>query len=320
LTRAAVLQVVLGALFTLAPEAYTYGQTVATIHVEPGAAPLLPYRYVRDFLAVPPDANFGEVAGVALDGRGHVYVFNRGPRPLMEFDVRGRYVRELAQGTVQRAHSVRVDHEGNLWLVDDLDHHIIKLDSRGRVRLVLGRRGHAGDSSLFNRPTDVAVNSRGEIYVSDGYINSRIAKFSPTGAFLRSWGSKGTAPGQFDIPHALVIDSRDRVYVADRENRRIQVFDADGKLLAVWTGLAYPQGLFLTPGDTLYVGDTRQIVKLDASGRLLGVFAAFGRGPGELSGVHGLAVGPKGELFTAELLGWRAQKFELNSPPVRSPR
>lgn len=312
-----------GVIAMLASATSVCAQGAAAITVAPASGPVLPYLFVREFFDVPPEANFGEVAAVAVDRRGHVYVFNRGPRPLMEFDAVGRYVREVARGVVTHAHGLRVDGEGNFWLVDDMDHHVVKLDQRGRVVLVLGRRGRAGDSILFNRPTDVAVNSRGEIYVADGYVNSRIAKFSPTGALLRSWGSKGSGPGQFDTPHAIVIDSKDRVYVADRENRRIEIFDPDGQFITQWTGFSYPQGLYVTPGDTFYVGDTRQVIKLDASGHLIGVFGTPGRGPGEMSSVHGLAVGREGEVFTAELLGWRAQRFVLparrRAPPPQRP-
>ena len=281
------------------------------------SGPILPYSVVGDFLDVPSEANFGEVAAVALDARQHLYVFNRGPRPLMEFDGAGKYVRELAQGLITHAHSLRFDWGGNLWLVDDADYHVIKLDRRGRVLMVLGRRGRAGDSEvLFNRPTDVAVNSRGEIYVADGYGNARVMKFSPTGTFLFSWGNKGSGPGQFDTPHAIIIDSRDRIYVADRENRRIQVFDAGGRFLAQWTGFQNPQGLSLGKDQSLYVGDTSRVVKLDLTGRVIGVFGTKGKGLGEMSGIHGLAVGRDGELFTAELLNWRVQKFVL-TPSAR---
>lgn len=125
------------------------------------AAPTLAYASIEDFVHIPPEANFGEVAAVTLDQREHLYVFNRGPRHLVEFDAAGRYVRQLAQGLITHPHGLRSDSEGYLWLVDDMDHHVIKLDTRGRVVMVLGRRGLAGESeTLFNRPTDVAVNSR----------------------------------------------------------------------------------------------------------------------------------------------------------------
>lgn len=273
------------------------------------SGPKLNYLVISNFPDVPPEANFGEVAAVAVDRRGHLFVFNRGPRPLMEFDASGRYVGELAQGLITHAHGLRFDREGFLWLVDDFDHHVIKLDRHGRVAMVLGRRGFAGASEdLFNRPTDVAVNSRGEIFVADGYINSRVVKYSADGRFILAWGSKGAGPGQFDIPHAIVIDSRDRVYVADRENHRIQIFDADGRFLTQWRGFHNPQGLYLTKNGSLYVGDTTRVVKVDGTGRVVGVLGSRGRAPGEFMGLHGLAVGPKGELFTAEL-NWRLQKF-----------
>lgn len=274
------------------------------------SSPALSVSAVSSPLRIPPQANFGEVVAVALDARNHLFVFNRGPRPLMEFGANGRYVRELAQGLITRAHSVRVDRTGHIWLVDDTDHHVIRLDTAGRVVMVLGRRGRVGDTEdLFNRPTDVAVNSRGEIFVADGYGNSRIVKFSREGEFLLDWGTKGNGPGQFNIPHAIVVDSLDRLYVADRENHRVQVFDSNGGFLAQWPGFEYPQGLFLGADQTIYVGDASRVVRLDASGRVLGILGSYGRASGQFIGLHGLAVGTDGTLFTAELINWRVQKF-----------
>jgi DNA-binding beta-propeller fold protein YncE len=273
------------------------------------SGPSLRYTVLPDALQVPPDANFGEVAAVAVDARQNLYVFNRGRKPLMKFDKRGRYVGQLAQGLITHAHSVRVDRHGYIWLVDDSDHHVIQLDSSGRVRMVFGRRGLSGDTDvLFNRPTDVAVNSRGEIYVADGYVNSRIVKFSPEGKFLLKWGTKGDGPGQFNIPHAIVIDSLDRVYVADRENHRIQVFDKDGGFLTQWGNFGLPQGLYLA-GPFLFVGDGTRVVKLDLSGRVIGILGSRGKASGEFIGLHGLTVATDGTLYTAELINWRVQKF-----------
>jgi DNA-binding beta-propeller fold protein YncE len=270
----------------------------------------LRYTVVPDALQVPSNANFGEVAAVALDARQNLYVFNRGGKPLMKFDKRGRYIGQLAQGLITHAHSVRVDRHGYIWLVDDADHDVIQLDARGNVRMVFGRRGLSGDTDdLFNRPTDVAVNSRGEIYVADGYGNSRVVKFSPEGKFLLKWGTKGAGPGQFDIPHAIVIDALDHVYVADRENHRIQVFDKDGRFITQWGNFELPQGLYLAGGRSLFVGDRTRVVELDLSGRVLGILGSRGKRPGQFMGLHGLAVAPDGTLYTAELINWRVQKF-----------
>lgn len=134
-------------------------------------------------------------------------------------------------------------------------------------------------------------------------------KFSRNGTFLLAWGSKGAGEGQFDTPHAIVIDARDRVYVADRENHRIQVFDLDGHFIAQWTGFLNPQGLALGVDESLYVGDGTRLVKLDLSGRLMGVFGVSGRALGQFMGLHGVSVGRNGQVFTAELLNWRVQKL-----------
>ncbi len=291
---------------------------VAQANQEGGRPPTLPYKHVPNFFILPDGANFGEVSGVAVNSKGHIFVFHRGPMPLLEFDNRGRFVRGLLDGLITHAHGLRIDSRDNLWLTDDSDHFVLELNPEGRIVMVLGRKGRVGESDprlgiLFNRPTDVAVNSRGEIFVTDGYGNSRVVKFDRTGRFLKAWGKKGKAPGEFDIPHAVVIDAQDRVYVADRENGRIQVFDSEGRFLREWGGLKNPQGLFITRNQSLYVADgyANRILKMDMNGKVLGVFGEEGRAAGQFGIPHGIAVGVSEEIYVAELLTWRAQKFEI---------
>jgi DNA-binding beta-propeller fold protein YncE len=245
----------------------------------------------------------------------------------MEFDTAGKFLRAFGDGLFDRAHAVRIDPEGNLWAVDDGSHVVMKMDSEGHVRMVLGRKRKPGmsvppphpgprglrdeDGLLFNRPTDIAFAPNGDFYVSDGYGNSRVVKFSRDGRFLKTWGSKGNGKGQFDTPHSIAVDRRGLVYVADRENYRIQIFKPDGEFVQQWTHIGAPWGLYLTPDQVLYMADgyNNRILKLNLEGQILGIFGEPGKLSGQFSYVHHLSVGPDGSIYTAEILNWRAQKF-----------
>src|SRR5438067_8880980 len=197
--------------------------------------PRLKYEAVPDFFQLPAGENFVEVAAVAVNSKGHIYVFHRGKHPLLEFDSSGKFIRSIADDLFVTAHMVRVDAEDNIWTTDIGSHMVLKLDPQGRVLLALGRMRIPGDDVLhFNQPTDVALDRDGNIYVTDGYGNSRVLKFDKYGRPLLGWGMKGTGPGQFDTPHTIVIDG-DLVYVGDRENARIQIFDRNGGFLRQWS-------------------------------------------------------------------------------------
>ncbi|MEY2539902.1 MAG: hypothetical protein QOG67_3642 [Verrucomicrobiota bacterium] len=272
--------------------------------------PALSYRVMPDFFHTPD--NFGEVSGVACNSKGHVFVFQRRKPMLMEFDHDGKYLRELGDGLFDHPHGLRIDTDDNIWTTDDGNHLVLKLDSEGRVLFVLGRRGVAAEADwLFNEPTDVAFGKEGAIFVSDGYGNSRVMKFDRTGRFLKSWGSYGTNPGQFNLPHSIVIDQEGQVYVADRENQRIQIFDQDGKFLKQWTGLGYPYGLFITPDQHIWMADGGydRVLELDGDGKILGALGEPGHALGKFAWAHFLALDRDRRLFVADVLNWRAQVF-----------
>lgn len=294
--------------------------------------PSLNYRSVPDWPRPPAYSNFQETAGVAVDAANHVFVFHRGRHPVMEFDANGTFVRGWGDDVFNHAHSIRVDSEGNLWTADDGAHTVLKLNRNGRVLMVFGRWRSPSDATSampdgsaggalrglrdegvvrFNRPTDVAIGPNGDVYVADGYGNSRVVKFDKNGRFLKEWGKRGSAPGEFHTPHSIVVDSRSRVYVADRENYRIQVFDADGKFLEQWRDLGAPWGLAFTPDQHLMMADgyNNRIVKLTMSGKVVGAFGSHGKQPGQFHYCHQLAVAPDGTVYTSEILNWRAQKF-----------
>jgi DNA-binding beta-propeller fold protein YncE len=265
-----------------------------------------------DWAQLPEGWNFGEAAGVAVDGQQNVYVFHRGPHPLIQFSREGRFLRSLLEGLITSAHTVRIDGEQNIWVVDVGAHTVLKVQPSGRILMVLGRRGSPGaDEARFNQPTDVAVAPGGDIYVTDGYGNSRVMKFSRDGKFLTQWGSKGSGPGEFDLPHAVVLDLEGRVYVADRENNRIQVFTPEGQFVAQWPELGSPWGLVMTPEEDILMADGKnnRIIKVGRDGRLLGTYGKPGKRSGEFSLAHGIALGTGGEIFVAEVANWRVQKL-----------
>jgi len=273
--------------------------------------PKLSYEVVPDFFQLPAGENFVESAGIAVNSKGHIYVFHRGKHPLMEFDADGKFLHSIADELFVNAHAVRVDGEDNIWTVDVGSHVVLKLSPEGRVLVALGRMRIPSDEAAdFNQPTDVAFDRAGNIYVADGYGNSRVQKFDRYGNFLTGWGMKGSAPGQFDLPHTIAIDG-DQVFVGDRENARIQVFDTNGRFLKEWRDVGHPFGLFVTSDHFIFMSDpiAGRILKLNTDGKILGAFGEHGRGPGRLGDPHQLAVGRDGSIFTANVVTWRPEKF-----------
>ena len=274
--------------------------------------PKLNYSVLPDWPHMVEGWNFGEVAAVALDASENVYVFNRSPHPLIQFSNSGKFVRSLLEGMITSAHGLRIDHEGNIWAVDVKGHTVLKLNPAGRVVMVLGRRDEAGvDPTHFNQPTDVAIAPNGDFYITDGYGNSRVLKFARDGRFLHEWGKKGSGEGEFNLPHSVVLDGEGQVYVADRENNRIQVFTPEGRFVRQLTGLGSPWGLAVTRDQEIFMADGRnnRVVKLTRDGKVLGTFGSPGKKPGEFAYAHHLTVSPGGEVYVAEILNWRVQKF-----------
>lgn len=332
-----------------------------------------------DFLKPPADLHLGEVAGVALGKAGQVYVFHRGntqgpayaaaAAQLLEFDASGRLRREIGHNLYawSYAHATRVDAGGNIWVADKGSNMVIKFNPAGRVAMVFGRKPEASDENArplehprpplppvdgqFREVTDMAWDSQGNTYISDGYINSRVAKVAPDGRWLGSWGSFGSEPGQFNTLHSIQVDAQDQVYVADRGNRRIQVFDTNGKLLRILqinlpspadapsaignrpvvpaagpdaaptkTMMpGAPWALCITPPTAngqqyLYVSDAwpGRIYKLSLDGKLLGWLGGAGKQLKQFGWIHEIACPSENELYVAELLNWRLQKLTLH--------
>jgi len=276
---------------------------------------LLKYRVQIRFGEEPdtmPDGwKFGRVSSVTADSAGEVYVFHRGKKadPIVVFDAGGKHLRSWGKGLFGNAHGLRADRDGNIWITDNGDHQVMKFDRTGKLLLSLGIRGKAGtDDKTFNRPTDIAFAANGDFYVSDGYGNSRVVKFSRDGKFLKTWGKKGAAPGEFNTPHSIAVDSKSRVYVSDRENNRIQIFNAGGEFLKQWTHLGATQNIFITPQDEVWIITHRNNIENltydTLAGRIMRIDLESGRILGSMeSPGHWIHVTPKNEIFIGSLTG-----------------
>jgi DNA-binding beta-propeller fold protein YncE len=301
-------------------------------------APTLNYKEVPDWpipatnaAGVPAAWNFIQVSGVAIDARGHILVLHRGAHPFLEFESNGKFVKSwddlmFSEGKVAAiatrdripdrsaysavygpagcdscgAHSVRVDPEHNIWVVDATGQVIYKMDPQGKVIMQLGQKGVVGTGhNNFNLPTDVGFAPNGDFYVTDGYGSARVVRFSHDGKYLLEWGTRGRGPGQFELPHNVVVDSMGKVYVTDRENRRIEVFDANGKFLNEWPTIEGVSGLVMTKDQHIWAGG----VLLDLEGHVVGRLPN-----GSAASGHGVAVSDTGDVYLAQLSG-KVQKF-----------
>jgi len=374
--------------------------------------PELTYDVQIEPLKLPGNLNFGEVAGVATNSKGDVFVYTRTGHPtlslatarpfahggsrMFRFDKTGKYVGEIGQGSYAMlfAEKVKVDPQDNIWVVDQMSNTVMEFDSEGRLAMLLGRKaesenvpargaappaapggggagagggggaaaggaragggpppqagaggrgaappdaeggggrgrggppGAGGQQDVFNRPTDVAWDSAGNIYVADGLgTNSRVAKFDKNGKFVRSWGQTGTANGQFRQPRALAVDAQGLVYVADAGNRRIQVFDGDGNYKTRFLNVGTPRAICITQGprQVMYVSNSNppedidaegNIFKVDLTGKLLGTFGHAGRIAKEFNAVNQLECRTENELWAAEIGNWRVSKITLRA-------
>lgn len=295
------------------------------------------YQVVRGWPQLPEGRILGQATGVDLDSRGNVFVFHRAgrmwsddltlpliPDPTIEvFDgASGRHLRSWGANLFAMPHGLTIDHQDNVWITDVLLHQVFKFSPRGELLLTLGRARVAGaDRAHFNLPTDVAVLPDGSFYVSDGYGNARVMKFSATGEFQFEWGRRGTSPGEFDLPHAIDVDAAGRVYVADRSNARIQVFDRSGRFLTQWKGaeLGRPysvavsgeRAIVVDGGEQPQTGPDRSgAAEVNLDGQVLSRFGRFGNYDGQFRLAHDVAVGRDGSVFIVDAWGQRVQRFE----------
>jgi DNA-binding beta-propeller fold protein YncE len=328
--------------------------------------PEIAFDSSADFLKLPADLYLGEVAGVATNSRGQLFVYTRTGNPtvglgnsrlfthggsrLLQFDRNGAFVREIGQGLYGFlvAQAVRVDAQDNIWVVDEGSNQVMKFSPDGRVLMILGRKpeavtirmpqagaggrgaagsGAGGAGDQFVRPTDVAFDAEGNIFVADGHgTNARIAKFDRNGRFLLTWGARGSDSGQFNIPRSIATDAQGNVYVADQGNKRIQVFDNKGTFKSQITGVGLPQALCVSGGAHQYLYsshagdeygmDDAAIYKIELDGRVVGKFGSAGKQIKEFGLVNAVDCRTENDLYVGELTNWRVQKLTLHPKPT----
>ena len=338
---------------------------------EGAAVPIIPFDSVPNLLKLPPNIYLGEAAGVATNSKGHIFVFSRGnstgpaygatAAQLLEFAPDGKFIREIGHNLYawSFAHAVRVDKQDNIWAIDKGSDMIIKFDPEGRVAMVFGRKKEASDEGAeawkrvnpprpavdgqFRQPTDVTWDTQGNIFISDGYVNSRVAKYDKNGQWVKQWGDRGKEQGQFNTPHSIASDAKGNIYVADRGNSRIQVFDPDGTFereikihipvppgIHPWMGpmpnpeqamnglmgSGTPWAICISPGPTqyLYSADAYpgRIYKMTLDGQVVGMFGQTGRQMKEFGWIHEMDCASENTLYVAEILNWRVQKLILH--------
>ena len=264
------------------------------------------YRYepVCDWAKLPSGWTFGWIPAIAVDSRDRVYVYSRSEHPMVVFDRDANFLTSWGEDLLQHAHGLRIDAEDNLYCTEWKGHCVHKLTSDGELQWTLGTPGVPRPPGVpFNLPTDLAIAPDGCLFVSDGYGNAKVHKFSPDGVLLRSWGEPGTGPGQFDLVHDVWVDSGYLVYVCDRSNNRIQIFDGDGNYVTEWTDLLQPDFVWFDPDETVFVSEIEHRVSvLSRDGRLLSRWGEKGDGPGQFPGFpHAIWGDSRGDLYVGEV-------------------
>src|SRR5436190_12397097 len=328
--------------------ALLFAQTKATAE----NVPTIPHTSVPNFFKLPPDLYFGEGIGIATNSKGHVFVYHRsGDTRLFEFDPTGAFVKEWGAGVygIEFAHQVRVDPQDNVWVVDEGTNMVIKFNPAGRVVMVLGRRPEAVAGATptntpegpvlnkkyqFGRPTDVAWDGQGNIFISDGYVNSRAVKYDKNGRFIAQYaGERGAGANQLNTPHSIASDAQGNVYIADRGNRRVVVLNNDMTFKTQYTNVGNPWAVCVSPGSHQYLyasnsnpdsntpasswDITGEIYKMELDGKIIGKFGKAGKGLGEFSTVHEIDCRNPDQLFVSEISAWRAQKIILSPSKIQ---
>ena len=277
------------------------------------------YHYVvaEDWATFPAQWSWGWVPAVACDSKDRVFVYSRSEQHLVIFDRAGTYLGTWAQDVLRDAHGIFIDDEDNVYCTEHSTHCVYKFNRHGELVMTLGTPGEPAenDGDPFNQPTDVGISSTGDLFVSDGYGNARVHRFSPEGSWILSWGERGDGPGQFALSHSVRVDRYDRIWVCDRENNRIQFFDIDGRFISEWPDLKRPAGVYLDPhDDVVYIAELDHQVSIYTFGREL--IAQWGGGqeskrPGEFLGFpHGIWADSRGDLYVGEVgVDRRLQKF-----------
>ncbi|MCC7263002.1 MAG: hypothetical protein IT369_10815 [Candidatus Latescibacteria bacterium] len=273
------------------------------------------YQVQEGWGQLPAGWKLGWIAAVAVDSQDRVYVYSRSEHPLILFDREGHFLTTWGDGVLEDAHGIWIDEKDQVYCVERETHCMRKFSPQGELLLTLGKPHQPGaEGEPFNLPTDLGIDSHGDLYLSDGYGNSRVPKYAPDGSLLKSWGRPGTGPGEFNLPHCVRVDRHDRVLVADRSNNRIQFFDTEGNYLMEWGGFHQPDTIYIDQDDIVYVAELDQRVSvLTLEGERLTQWGSGQRldRPGELLGCpHGIWADSRGDLYVSEVqTDGRLQKF-----------
>ena len=305
--------------------------------VKLGSGPFT-YEVAVNWEKLPPGYSWREVAAVAVDSQDRVYVFNRGDHPMIVFDSEGNFLRSWGEGVFVRPHGLTLGPDDTLYCTDDGDHTVRQCTLDGKVLMTLGVPGKAAgfqSGQPFNRCTHVAIDPKsGDLYVSDGYGNSRVHKFTPDGKLLLSWGAPGTDPGEFNIPHNIVTDKDGYVYVADRENHRVQIFDSRGKYETQWNNMGRPCALYISEEQHVYIGELGggqavnrnvpnigpRITVMNTRGERLARIGHLGEGleVGQFTAPHGICLDSRDSIYVGEVAWTNISHFEKPPDTVRS--
>ncbi len=295
---------------------------VATQDEEGGTAPA--YQVVHGWPSLPDGYALGQVVGVDVDSQNRVWVFHRAARPVLCIDGEtGEILSSFGDDMFENEHGLAVDADDNVWVTDADTHVVQKYSPEGELLMALGIKGEAAEDEMrFNKPTDVEVAPDGSIYVTDGYGNNRVVKLDSDGTFVTAWGTRGTESGEFDTPHGIAIGGDGRVYIADRGNSRMQVFDADGKFLSEWKSdeIGRPWGVDITADGNLVVADGGDLTNtaydrngallMTADGEVIERWGSYGSQDGQFYWAHDIAAGADGAVYVTDVnVGMRVQKF-----------
>jgi DNA-binding beta-propeller fold protein YncE len=290
-----------------------------------------PYRTIRDFFKLPVGRTMGSSSAVAVDHKGNIWVSDRcgandckGSKldPVMEFDKDGKFVKAFGAGKLLFPHGIFIDKDDHIWIADGhvgngIGDDVIAFDQNGKVLKVLGKPGVSGNGpDTFHEPNAVLVAPNGNIFVADGHEpgpghNARVVKLDPNGKFILQWGSHGTGPGQFEMPHSLAMDSQGRLFVADRGNNRVQIFREDGTFLGQWPNIPGPSHFWITRDGYLWLvsGVGNRLAKFDLGGKLITYWGMYGRPAGWFDDPHTIDVDSSGNLYVVEVFNNRVEKF-----------
>ena len=262
------------------------------------------------FFQIPEGITLGPVSGVGADDSGNVYLLQRQAPPVMCFDRTGKFVRSFGDDLVGTGHGLAIDPQGNVWVTDTGHHLVFKFSPEGKLLLALGQSDKPGtDENHFDKPTHTAFGANGDIFITDGYGNSRIVHVTADGKFVKAWGKAGAGPGEFSAPHAAIVDAKGRLLVCDRDNERIQIFDQEGQLLEIWTGYK-PFGIAMDGDGTFFVCGNNQVSQLDIHGKIVKSWGKEGVEAGQFKTPHLMTADKDGNLYVAEVSGRRLQMLK----------